>query len=152
LEYPCLMDPRKRPRFEHEKLKVFWKAKDAVDEVLAISARSFAGMADQRNQAVRSARSILLNIAEAASEYPPKEKARLYRIARRSAGETAANLLGLPLAPRDVEHARRAEALLGEVTAMLTTMIRNFERGSPCPPSPSEPPPPAPSSPARSEQ
>ena len=51
--------------------------------------RRHAGLADQLD---RAAVSIALNIAEGAGEFARREKARFYRIARRSATECAAIL------------------------------------------------------------
>jgi four helix bundle protein len=46
------------------------------------------GRPDLASQAERAAASVPLNIAEGAAELPPREKARFYRMARRSAEET----------------------------------------------------------------
>ena len=55
-----------------------------------IGAQLPKGRAHLRNQLERSATSIVANIAEGAGEFSPSEKARFYRMARRSAIETAA--------------------------------------------------------------
>lgn len=70
-------------------------------------------------------RSPSLNIAEGAGEFAPAEKARFYRIARRSATECAGQVvvcrrLGLTDAPRVEE----ALDVLQRVIGMLVTSIR----------------------------
>jgi four helix bundle protein len=72
--------------------------------------------------------SIALNIAEGAGEFAPREKARFYRIARRSATESAAILdvatrLGLA-APSEV---RTAKATLCEIVPMLVRLAKKME-------------------------
>jgi four helix bundle protein len=77
-------------------------------------------------QLVRAASSIPLNIAEGAGEFSAGEKARFYRIARRSAAETAAAYDVLAAAGLiESDKAKRADRELGEIAAMLTTMIKS---------------------------
>ena len=71
--------------------------------------------------------SIPLNVAEGAGEFAPKEKARFYRMARRSATESAAVLdvchsLGL----LDEKRNAAGRVLLLEVVAMLVRLVRNL--------------------------
>ena len=112
--------------FEHERLDVY-KAAIAflavVDEILEHLPKGRGHLADQLE---RAATSVLLNIAEGAGEFAGNEKARIYRIARRSATECAAIL--------DVCRARKLVAgprldvghdLLVRIVAMLTRMILN---------------------------
>lgn len=112
--------------FEHERLDVY-KAAIAflalVDEVLEHLPKGRGHLADQLE---RAATSILLNVAEGAGEFAGNEKARIYRIARRSATECAAIL--------DVCRTRKLVAddrldvgrdLLIRIVAMLTRMILN---------------------------
>ena len=89
------------------------------------------------DQLRRAAGSIAFNIAEGAGEYRPKEKARFYRMARRSATECASILDALRLWPRPSEESRDAHARersltrgreqLIEVVSMLTKMARRFD-------------------------
>ncbi len=76
----------------------------------------------------RAARSVVLNIAEGAGEYALKEKARFYRIARRSALETIAALdMAIDeefLAQGDLPNVLE---LLDAVIGMLTTMSKRAE-------------------------
>jgi len=78
-----------------------------------------------RDQLRRAANSIPLNIAEGAGEFSPAEKARFYRMARRSATECAGQILvcvklGVTSAPR----AEGALDVLQRVIAMLVTLVR----------------------------
>ena len=77
----------------------------------------------------RAATSIVLNVAEGAGEFSAAERARFYRMARRSANECAAIL--------DVYRARQAigdtaiaagRELLLRIVAMLTRMVINCGR------------------------
>ena len=61
----------------------------AVDDVVANLPRDRWYLRDQIR---RAALSVLLNLREGASETLPREKARLYRLAKRSAAEAAAGL------------------------------------------------------------
>jgi four helix bundle protein len=101
------------------------------------------------DQLVRSTGSIALNIAEGAGEFSRGEKAKYYRIARRSAAESSAALDLLSsveaIEPDQVAALSRS---LDEIGAILTTMAKRQEarswaqRRSPraAPPSPSPSP------------
>ena len=81
------------------------------------------------DQLQRAATSVVLNIAEGAGEFAPKEKARFYRMARRSATESAAVLdvcRNLKLLA-DERHAAGRDLLL-QVVSMLVRMITNLGR------------------------
>jgi four helix bundle protein len=79
-------------------------------------------------QLIRAATSLVLNIAEGAGEYRPLEKARFYRIARRSSWETSAALDMLRIIKAvPADQVDRAQAALDRIGAMLTTMAKNFE-------------------------
>jgi four helix bundle protein len=77
-------------RFGFRKLRVYQVAKEVVAEVNRLARSIPRDHLDLVWQMRRAARSIALNIAEGAGEFAPKEKARIYRIARRSAWETVA--------------------------------------------------------------
>jgi four helix bundle protein len=81
----------------------------------------------------------VLNIAEGSGERSRKEKARFYRMARRSAAEAAAALdLAAIVDPMLAPELAALQKELGEIAAMLTTMIKRLETPSPSPsPSPS---------------
>ena len=74
---------------DHEKLDVYHISVEFVvvaDDVVEHLPRGRAYLGDQLQ---RAALSISLNIAEGAGEYSSEEKARFYRMARRSATECA---------------------------------------------------------------
>lgn len=80
---------QKRILLDHEKLTVYQVALEFVilsDEVIEHLPRGRAYLSDQLQ---RAALSISLNIAEGAGEYAIDEKARFYRMAKRSATECA---------------------------------------------------------------
>src|ERR1700733_15387485 len=80
---------QKRVLLDHEKLTVYQVAIEFVilaDEVIKHLPRGKAYLSDQLQ---RAALSIPLNIAEGAGEYAIDEKARFYRMAKRSATECA---------------------------------------------------------------
>ena len=79
----------KQMLLDHEKLTVYQVAIEFVilaDEVIEHLPRGRAYLSDQLQ---RAALSIPLNIAEGAGEYAIDEKARFYRMAKRSATECA---------------------------------------------------------------
>jgi four helix bundle protein len=117
--------------FDHDRLDVY---KNAI-AFLLLADRIVAGLPRGRryiaDQLRRAALSISANIAEGAGEFSPDEKARFYRIARRSATECAALIDAcgtLELADRELR--REARQLLLSVAAQLTSMVRN-RAGSP---------------------
>ena len=80
---------QKRILLDHKKLTVYQVAIEFVilsDEVIEHLPRGRAYLSDQLQ---RAALSISLNIAEGAGEYAIDEKARFYRMAKRSATECA---------------------------------------------------------------
>jgi four helix bundle protein len=112
-------------QFDHEKLDAYRVAIDFValaDGVVEQLPRGRAYLADQLQ---RAATSIPLNIAEGAGEFSPAEKARFYRMAKRSATESAAifdvaNRLSLIASD---SYAAGRELLL-RIVSMLVSMAR----------------------------
>lgn len=77
---------------DHERLDVYQLSLDFVvtaSDIVENLPKGRAYLADQLN---RASSSIVLNIAEGAGEFSPADKARFYRIARRSGTESAASL------------------------------------------------------------
>ena len=115
-------------RFDHEKLEVYQGAIDFVvlaDELIAALPRGRSYLADQLQ---RAATSVPLNVAEGAGEYSPNDKARFYRMAKRSATECAAildifNRLGIA-EPSKLDAGRD---LLLPVVSMLVTLAQRLE-------------------------
>ncbi len=109
--------------FSHERLDVFWVAVEFSCWRRAFVQRQLKRDADLRSQLTRASRSIGLNIAEGSGELSASEKARIYRIARRSATECAAALVlaqreGLA-SPAEIAPGRE---LLWRIVAMLTKL------------------------------
>ena len=77
---------------DHTKLDVYHRALDLLDLVDHVHEAMPPGRAHLKDQLDRAATSVVLNTAEGAGEFSKDEKQRFYRIARRSATETAAIL------------------------------------------------------------
>jgi four helix bundle protein len=116
-------------QLDHEKLEVYAAAIDFValaDDVVENLPRGRAYLADQLQ---RGATSVALNIAEGAGEFAAGDKARFYRMARRSATESAAILhVCERLTLIDHERSRTGRDLLVSIVSMLVTMIRRDGR------------------------
>ena len=84
---------RRGARFDFEQMDVFGVAVDAVVLVDELVRDLPVGRACVRDQLRRAANSVPLNIAEGAGEFLPVEKARFYRMAKRSATECAGQIL-----------------------------------------------------------
>lgn len=83
------------------------------------------GRAYLNDQLHRAALSITLNIAEGAGEYAIEEKARFYRMAKRSATECAAILdVCERLELVDDQQRAKGRELLTRIVAMLVKMAR----------------------------
>jgi four helix bundle protein len=112
-------------RFDHEKLDVYEAALEWVvlaDSVVTHLPRGRGYLAEQLH---RAATSVLLNIAEGAGEFSRTEKARFYRMAKRSATECAAIIhMSLRLDLVDQDTCKKSHELLDRVSAMLTKMAR----------------------------
>ena len=80
------------------------------------------------NQLLRASTSIVLNLAEGAGEFSPREKARFYRLSRRSGTECAAILdVCRKLRLLAIERYMSGREDLLRVVSMLVRMIRNAE-------------------------
>jgi len=112
---------------DHERLEVYRFAIRFVilaDEIVENLPRGRAYLADQLR---RAGSSIALNIAEGAGEYAPTEKARFYRMAKRSATECSSILDILQhLQLIDEGLFSRARELLVRVVAMLIKMVQRL--------------------------
>jgi four helix bundle protein len=78
--------------FDHERLDVYQVAIEFAGDANGTANEFPMGQAPLAEQLRRAATSICLNIAEGAGEFSPREKARFYRMAKRSATECAAVL------------------------------------------------------------
>jgi four helix bundle protein len=115
--------------FDHERLDVYVASIDfiaLVDEIVEHLPRGRAYLADQLQ---RAATSITLNIAEGAGEYSANDKARFYRLARRSATESAA-ILHVCERLKLLEQSRyqAGRELLLRIVAMLVQMARKTKK------------------------
>jgi four helix bundle protein len=116
-------------QLDHEKLDVYRRALrllEACDRVVELLP---PGRSHVRNQVDRAAGSVVANIAEGAGELRPKEKARFYRMARRSATEVAAwlDIIGLRReVPKPLVQA--AAEQVKDLVPMLVKLIRSCER------------------------
>ena len=114
-------------QFDHENLDVYKRAIEFVvfaNDVVEQLPRGRGYLADQLQ---RAGTSVPLNIAEGAGEFASKEKARFYRMARRSATESAAVLdVCVRLRLLDEERYAKGRALLLEVVSMLVRMVSNL--------------------------
>ena len=111
--------------FDHDKLDVYRAAIDFIalaNEVVERLPRGRGYLADQLQ---RAATSIALNIAEGAGEFAVDEKARFYRIARRSATECAAVLdVTDKLGVIESSTYRKGRAVLLRIVSMLVKLAR----------------------------
>ena len=121
-------------RFSFRRLDVYKEAMQMVKEVSVLVRAIPLDHRDLVWQIRRGARSVLLNIAEGAGEYAPREKARIYRIARRSALETVA-ALDIALEERFIDSNVLTPILgrLDHIVAMLTKMGKKAEARAPRP-------------------
>jgi four helix bundle protein len=79
-------------------------------------------------QLLRAASSVTLNIAEGCGEYRSAEKARFFRMARRSSWEAVAALeMLVSLGAIEKVTLARAEAAYSEIGAILTAMAKRQE-------------------------
>ena len=111
--------------FDHEKLDVYRAAIEFVIVIESLNNQLPKGRAYLVDQLQRAGSSILLNIAEGAGEFSANEKIRFYRMARRSATESAAILdicISLNLVDEGVSS--KSRGLLLRIVSMLTKMAR----------------------------
>lgn len=111
--------------FDHEHLDVYQIALQFVILAHKIIDYLPKGHSHLCNQLQRAALSISLNIAEGAGEFSSAEKARFYRIARRSATESA-SIIDICLCLKLIEKNLLVDGreLLLRIVAMLTSLIK----------------------------
>jgi four helix bundle protein len=116
---------------QFQNLTVYTKALEFVAVVTDILQAMPRGHGHLANQLDRSATSVPANIAEGAGEFSPKEKARFYRIAKRSVTESVAHLDVMRI-KNLVQQNRydRCMPLAAELFAMLTSLARRYEQDS----------------------
>lgn len=112
--------------FDHEKLDAYRVATEAL--ALGVASTRAVPREDWflRNQLLRALTSLCFNLAEGSGEFSAGDKVRFFRIARRSASESAAivdavRILGYA-EPKTTDDLKR---LLSRATAMLTRLIQS---------------------------
>jgi four helix bundle protein len=131
---------------DYERLDVYHLARELARVGNGLLRRVPPGRADLADRFRRALLSIALNIAEGSGEFAPKEKARFYRMARRSATECGAILDHMvDITMLDDAHIAAAKTLIRRITGALVKLIQSTERPtrSTRPPSPSPAPEPA---------
>lgn len=111
--------------FDYERWDVYIAALDFVVLISKVVEQLPRGKAYLADQLQRAGTSIPLNIAEGAGEHSINEKARFYRIAKRSATECSSIFdVCKRLEILDESHYELARGLLLRIVAMLTKMSR----------------------------
>ena len=122
---PCMDD------FPHDRLDAYRVAVELLAVADQVAGRLPRGRSYLADQLRRAAASILLNLAEGAGEFAAADKARFYRMARRSATECASILDACRvLALAGPVALASGRALLLRAFAMLTAMILRMWAGS----------------------
>jgi four helix bundle protein len=118
--------------FDHHKLDVYRRSLELLETCDEVVNQLPSGRAHLRDQMERAASSVVANIAEGAGEFSRKEKARFYRMARRSAIEQAA-WLEITARRREAPEPvlQRALQQAQDVVSMLVKLIQSCERSSP---------------------
>ena len=110
--------------FEHERLDMYRAATEFLTLADGIAGALPRGRAYLADQLRRAATSISFNIAEGAGEFAPADKARFYRMARRSATECAAILDACRIVSQpDASAVHTGRSLLLRIVAMLTGAV-----------------------------
>lgn len=110
--------------FAHRRLRVYAAAVEASRIVYGATRHVPQRCVSLSDQVLRACTSIVLNLAEGVAEYSPREKARFYRMARRSAAEASAALdLLVAFGAIDHEPAQSGTDHLEAIAGMLTRMI-----------------------------
>src|SRR5262245_3090678 len=114
--------------FDFEKLDVYQASIEVlvlIDKITELFPRGRAYLTDQLQ---RAGTSISLNIAEGSGEFSANEKSRFYRMAKRSATETAAILdIVKRLNILDDANYQMGRELLVRIVCMLTKMARKTD-------------------------
>ncbi|MEM7206154.1 MAG: four helix bundle protein [Planctomycetota bacterium] len=110
--------------FDHRQLDAYRLGIEFVVHADQLASQFSPGRAPLADQLRRASTSICLNTAEGAGEFSPGEKARFYRMGRRSATEAAAILdVCRALGIGDVSVLDEGDEMLRRVVSMLTKMV-----------------------------
>jgi four helix bundle protein len=112
---------------DHRRLDVYRSALQCLAAIDEIVEGMPPGRAHLKDPLDRAATSIVLNLAEGAGEFSPRDKARFYRMARRSAVESTAILVDIVAQRRHApaDKLSRAQQLLVAIVSMLVRLIAN---------------------------
>ncbi len=114
---------------DHHKRDVYRRALVLLEKCDRVVGELPPGRSHVRDQIDRAAGSVVANIAEGAAEFAPKEKARFYRMARRSAIEVAAWLDIIRVRSEAPEPLlRSAIEQVEDVVPMIVKLIHSCER------------------------
>jgi four helix bundle protein len=110
---------------DHSRLRIYQRVLDWYARVLPLAAEIPKGTGDIADQLRRGGLSVVLNLAEGAGEFAPREKARFYRFSRRSATECSAILAVVETARwGDPAEVTWLQSEVVEFVAILTTMAK----------------------------
>jgi four helix bundle protein len=113
--------------FDHERMEVYRLSLEFILIVKRIIESLAVGQSDLADQLRRASTSISLNIAEGAGEFSKKEKARFYRMGKRSATECAAVLdIWRTLGLISNEEFSSGRSVLLRVVSMLIGLIKSL--------------------------
>ena len=111
--------------FSHEKLDVYRLSIELITIIERVVKQVPKGRAYLVDQLQRAGTSVPLNVAEGAGEFSPKEKSRFYRMAKRSATESAAIIdVCFCLKFLSNEIYNEARELLFRIVSMLTKLAK----------------------------
>jgi four helix bundle protein len=114
--------------FDHEQLDVYQSSLKFIIMSARIIEALPVGRSHLADQLHRAAVSITLNIAEGSGEFSKGDKARFYRMAKRSATECAAILdICRELKLTSVGHLTEGREILIKIVAMAIKLIRTFD-------------------------
>ena len=132
---PCLCPvpvPVPMKPLDHERMDVYRIAIELVRLAETVAQGLPRGRAYLRDQLQRAATSIPLNVAEGAGEFRPLEKARFYRMARRSATECSGILdVCATLEFTDTKTLEEGKELLARIVSMLVRLSLRLEGSGP---------------------
>ena len=111
----------------HERLEIYRTSLEAARSLREIARGLDREEEDLRDQLQRAATSVVLNLAEGAGEYRPAEKARFYRMSRRSAAECLAVLDLIAVYGLDAGNREPSRGMLRQIMATLTRLIHAVE-------------------------
>jgi four helix bundle protein len=114
-------------QLDHERLDAYRLAVRFAGSAARLTRKFPRGYSYLADQLQRAAASVCLNLAEGAGEWQIREKARFYRIARRSAAECAAVLdvcAALAIEELPITDLCQAKDLLRRVVATSAILLR----------------------------